>query len=98
MKTLPYGTIQTIKKNDILNFQLTELENILNKIYDRYTERNSQTYRKCIFPENEENEKMGPEEFFEMIYQFIEKSQIELKNNSAKLLTQKTCKNGTTKY
>jgi hypothetical protein len=87
MKKLAYGTIQAIKKNDCLNEQLTELEKILDQIYDRYAERNSQTYRKCVFPVDEEGEMMDPDEFFEMIYQFIEKSQLKLKNDSAKLLT-----------
>ena len=87
MKTLAYGIIQAIKKNDCLNNQLSELEKIMDQIYDRYTETNSQTYRKCIFPEDTE-----PEDFFETIYQFIEKSQLKLQNDSKELLTQKPTK------
>ena len=86
MKTLPYGTIQAIKKNNLLSQQLTELEKILDQIYDRYTERNSQTYRKCIYPVNDEFEQMEPDEFYEMIYKFIEKSELKLMQDSKELI------------
>ena len=88
MKNINFVNIQVIKKNDKLLSQLSDLEKILDQIYDRYTKTNSQTYRKCIFPEieNDNGEIMSPEEFFEMIYQFIEKSEINLKKDSAKLL------------
>ena len=86
MKNINFVNIQAIKKNDKLLSQLSDLEKILDQIYDRYTKTNSQTYRKCIFPEIENGKIMSPEEFFEMIYQFIEKSEINLKKDSAKLL------------